>query len=187
MEPADRDRYQTLFSRRRGAVAAPAAGLHFTPSLIERTCGRGAEIASVTLHTGLGTFQPVEVEDLSKHQMDSEYFHVARDAAECVNKALTHPDRTVTACGTTVVRAMESTLSADKTLKAGEGWTDKFIYPVYDFQVVERMFTNFHPPRSVLLMMVSAFAGHALVMEAYQEAIGEGYRLFAFGDAMLVV
>ena len=186
-EPADRDRYQTVFARHRGAVAAPAAGLHFTPGLLGRLAERGAEVATVTLHTGLGTFQPVEVEDLSKHRMDSEYYCVTEGAAEVVNRALTHPDRTVTACGTTVVRAVESTLSVDKTLKADEGWTDKFIYPVYDFCVAERLFTNFHHPRSALLMMVSAFAGHALVMEAYQEAIREEYRLFAFGDAMLVV
>ena len=187
VEPDDRDRYQTMFARHRGSVAAPAAGLHFTPALVERVCERGAEVAQVTLHAGLGTFAPVEVEDLSKHRMDSEYFCVPGDTAECVNRALTHPDRTVTACGTTVVRAMESTLSADKTLKADSGWTDKFIYPVYDFHVTERLFTTFHHPRSALLMMVSAFAGHELTMEAYQQAIREEYRLFAFGDAMLIV
>ncbi len=186
-EPADRDRYQTMFARHRGAVAAPSAGLHFTPELVASLAERGAEIATVTLHTGLGTFQSVEVEDLSKHRVHSEYFHVPPETETCVNRALTHPDRTVTACGTTVVRAMESTISASKTLKADDGWTDKFIYPVYDFLVTERLLTNFHRPRSTLLMMVSAFAGHALLMEAYQEAIREEYRLFAFGDAMLVL
>ena len=187
VEAADRERYQTVFAKHRGAVAAPATGLHFTPGLVASLTDRGTHITTVTLHTGLDTFAPVEVEDLSKHRMNSEFFHVCPEAAECVNGALTHPDRTVTACGTTVVRAMESTLSASRTLKARQGWTDKFIYPVHDFHVTERLLTNFHHPRSTLLMMVSAFAGHTFVMEAYQEAIREKYRFYAFGDAMLVV
>ena len=187
VEPQDRDRYQTVFARHRGAVAAPAAGLHFTEGLIGRLAERGAEVATVTLHSGLGTFGTVEVEDLSKHRTTSEFFHVTPDAAECVNRALTHPDRTVTACGTTVVRAMESTLSASRTLKADQGWTDAFIYPVHHFHVTERLFTTFHRPRSTMLIAVAAFAGHALLMEAYQQAIREEYRLFAFGDAMLVI
>ena len=186
-EPEDRARYQTVFARHRGAVAAPTAGLHFTPELISQLAQKGTEIATVTLHTGLGSFKPVEVEDLSKHQMSLEFYHVPPDAAQCVNRALEHPERTVTACGTTVVRAMESTLTADRTLKADQGWTDKFIYPVYDFHVTERLLTNFHRPRSTLLMMVAAFAGYNLLMEAYQEAIREEYRLFSFGDAMLVL
>ena len=187
VEPEDRERYQTVFARHRGAVAAPAAGLHFTEAMVGRMAERGAEVATVTLHSGLGTFGTVEVEDLSKHRTTSEFYHVAPDAAECVNRALTHPDRTVTACGTTVVRAMESTLSADRTLKADRGWTDLFIYPVHHFHVTERLLTTFHRPRSTMLIAVAAFAGHALVMEAYHEAIREGYRLFAFGDAMLVL
>lgn len=186
-EPADRVRYQTLFARKRGAVAAPSAGLHFTPDLLQCLTDKGCDVATVTLHMSLGSFNPVEVEDLSKHRMGSEFFEVLPAAAEAVNQALTDPGRTVTACGTTVVRAIESTLSAAKTLKAGQGWTDKFIYPVYDFRITERLLTNFHRPRSTLLMTVAAFAGHELIMEAYQEAIREEYRLFAFGDAMLVV
>ncbi|MEM0963641.1 MAG: tRNA preQ1(34) S-adenosylmethionine ribosyltransferase-isomerase QueA [Bacteroidota bacterium] len=187
VEPADRVRYQTIFARQRGGVAAPVAGLHFTPELVRSIAERGAEVATVTLHTGLGTFRPVEVEDLSKHRVDSEFFQVTDDAAECVNRALTHPERTVTACGTTVVRAIESSLSASKTLKRGSGWTDKFIYPVYDFHICERLLTNFHRPRSTLMMMVAAFAGYPLLREAYAEAIREEYRLFSFGDAMLVI
>ncbi len=186
-EPEDRERYQTLFASRRGAVAAPAAGLHFTPALVDGLVQRGAEVATVTLHTGLGSFQNVEVEDLSKHRMDSEYFEVRPDVAETVNRALTHPERTVTACGTTVVRAVESSLSASQTLRHGQGWTDKFIYPVHDFHVTERLLTNFHRPKSPLMMLVAAFAGYPLLMEAYHEAIREKYRLFSFGDAMLVL
>ena len=187
VEPQDRDRYQTVFARHRGAVAAPAAGLHFDDALVGRLAERGAEVATVTLHSGLGTFETVGVEDLSKHRVSSEFFRVTADAAECVNRALGHPDRTVTACGTTVVRAVESSLSADRTLKADEGWTDTFIRPVHHFHVTERLFTTFHRPRSTMLIAVAAFAGYALLMEAYREAVREEYRLFAFGDAMLVV
>ena len=186
-EPQDRERYQTVFARRRGAVAAPAAGLHFTRGLLDQLAERGAQVATVTLHTGLGSFQSVEVEDLSKHRMDSEFFQVPEESVEVVNQALTHPERTVTACGTTVVRAVESSISASKTLRAGSGWTDKFIYPVHDFHVTERLLANFQRPRSPLLMMKAAFAGHALIMEAYQTAIQEEYRMFSFGDAMLVL
>ena len=186
-EPEDRDRYQTVFASQRGGVAAPEAGLHFTPGLLEQIAGRGGEIALVTLHTGLGTFQPVEVEDLSKHQVDSEYYCVSGPNADCVNRALTDPDRTVTALGTTVVRAVESTLTADKALRAGEGWTDTFVRPVHHFYVTERLLTNFHRPRSTSLILVAAFAGYDLMREAYDAAIREEYRLFAFGDAMLVL
>ena len=186
-EPADRVRYQTLFARKRGAVAAPSAGLHFTPGLLQALTDKGCGVATVTLHMGLGSFNPVEVEDLSKHRMDSEFFEVLPEAAETVNAALTAKGRTVTACGTTVIRAIESTLSASKTLRAGRGWTDKFIYPVYSFHVAERLLTNFHRPKSTLLMTVAAFAGYDLLMEAYEEAVREKYRMFAFGDAMLVL
>ena len=186
-EPADRVRYQTLFARRRGAVAAPTAGLHFTPDLVRGLEACGTSVACVTLHTGLGTFKPVEVEDLSKHSMDAEFFEVPAATVDVVNAALTDSERTVTACGVTVVRAMESTLSVSKALKAGSGWTDKFIYPVYDFHVVERLLVNFYRPKSTPLMTVAAFAGYDLVMEAYREAVREGYRLFTFGDAMLIL
>ena len=187
VEPADRDRYQTIFAKHRGAVAAPNAGLHFTPDLLRDLEERGVEVATVTLHRGLGSFSPVEVEDLSKHRMDSECFLVSEEAADCVNRALTSGECCVTACGTTVVRAMESTLSAEKTLKADSGWTDKFIYPTYDFHITERLLTNFHRPKSTLLMMVAAFAGFDLMRHAYEEAVKEEYRLFSYGDAMLIL
>lgn len=186
-ESADRVRYQTLFARKRGAVAAPTAGLHFTPDLVRSLTDRGVDIATVTLHAGLGSFRPVEVEDLSKHRMDCEFYEVLPEAAASVNAALADSARTVTACDTTVVRAMESSLTASRSLRAGSGWTDKFIYPVHDFQVCERLLTNFHRPRSTLLMMVAAFAGYPLLREAYEEAIREEYRLFSYGDAMLIL
>ena len=187
VEPEDRERYQTVFAEKRGAVAAPTAGLHFTDGLCGTLADGGMETATVTLHKGLGSFASVEVEDLSKHRVHSEYYEVSPEAAETVNAALTHPDRTVTVCGTSTVRAVESSLSASRTLRAGSGWTDAFIYPVHDFHVAERLLTNFHRPRSTPLMTVAAFAGYPLMMEAYREAIREEYRLFSFGDAMLVV
>ena len=187
VEPADRDRYQTIFAAERGAVAAPTAGLHFTPELLTGLAESGVDIQATTLHIGLGTFRPVEVEDLTKHRMDSEFFHVPPPTAEAVNRALKSPTNSVTAVGTTVVRAIESSLSASNTLKAKRGWTDKFIYPEYEFQITERLITNFHMPRSTLLMLVAAFAGYDFMMEAYQEALKEKYRLFSFGDAMLII
>ncbi|HIG75355.1 MAG TPA: tRNA preQ1(34) S-adenosylmethionine ribosyltransferase-isomerase QueA [Bacteroidetes bacterium] len=186
-EPADKVRYQTIFAQERGAVSAPTAGLHFTPDLIAALRNRGTEIATVTLHKGLGSFRPVEVEDLSKHRMDGEKIKVTREAADVVNRALLSSENTVTACGTSVLRCVESSLSADRTLKHVEGWTDKFIMPPYDFLIAERLLTNFHRPNSPLLMMASAFAGHELLRFAYDEAIRHEYRLFSFGDAMLIV
>ena len=186
-EPADRIRYQSLFARERGAVVAPDGGLHFTPGLLRALAERGAEVATVTLHTGLGSFEPVEVEDLSKHRMDSERYLVPPDTAECVNRALASRTNTVTACGTTVVRALESTLTADRRLKPTSGWTDKFFYPPHEFHITGRLLTDFHRPRSTLLMAVAAFAGIELMRHAYEEAVRHEYRLFSFGDAMLVV
>lgn len=186
-EEADRERYQTVYAENRGAVAAPTAGLHFTNELLDKLRAKGVDIVPVTLHVGLGTFRPVEVEDLTKHRMDSENFIVPRESAEIVNRALLSPDNNVTAVGTTVVRAIESSLSAANTLKGDAGWTDKFIYPSYEFRITERLITNFHMPKSTLLMLVAAFAGYDFVMEAYKEAIKEEYRLFSFGDAMLII
>ncbi len=186
-EEADRERYQTIFARHRGAVAAPTAGLHFTPELIDELKAKGVHIVSVTLHVGIGTFRPVEVEDLTKHQMDSENFHISEETAEIVNRALESKENKVTAVGTTVVRAIESCISASGRLKPGAGWTDKFIYPPYDFKITERLITNFHQPKSTLLMLVAAFADYDFVMRAYQEAIEHRYRLFSFGDAMFVI
>ena len=187
VEVEDRERYQTIFAENRGAVAAPTAGLHFTPPLVESVLNKGVKLAPVTLHVGLGTFRPVEVEDLTKHRMDSENYRIPEETAETVNQALTSEDNYVTAVGTTVVRAIESSLSAANTLKGSEGWTDKFIYPPYEFMITERLITNFHMPKSTLLMLVSAFTGYEFLFEAYQEAIKEEYRLFSFGDAMLIL
>ena len=187
VEEADRERYQTIFAEHRGAVAAPTAGLHFSPALVDQLKDKGVQIVPSTLHVGLGTFRPVEVEDLTKHRMDSEYFAVSQETADTVNKALLSSEHKVTAVGTTVVRALESSLSANNTLKADSGWTDKFIYPHYDFMITERLITNFHMPRSTLMMLVAAFAGREFVLEAYQEAIDQKYRLFSFGDALLII
>lgn len=187
VEEEDRERYQTMFAEHRGAVAAPTAGLHFTPEIVDRFKEKGVSIAPITLHVGLGTFRPVEVEDLTKHRMDSENYIITAATAEKVNQALTSRDSHVTAVGTTVVRALESSLSASNTLKADHGWTDKFIYPPYEFRITERLITNFHMPKSTLLMLVAAFAGHEFIMKAYEEAVEEKYRLFSFGDAMLIL
>lgn len=187
VEEADRERYQTVFAEHRGAVAAPTAGLHFTGELLGTLRDKGVEVAPVTLHVGLGTFRPVEVEDLTKHRMDSEHFIIPEQTTEIVNEALQSNEHTVTAIGTTVVRAIESSLSAANLLKADSGWTDKFIYPSYEFKITERLITNFHMPKSTLLMLVAAFAGYDFMMEAYREAIEQEYRLFSFGDAMLIL
>lgn len=184
----DRDSYQTVFAEHRGAVAAPTAGLHFTEKVVDDLRARGVSVAPVTLHVGLGTFRPVEVEDPARHQMDSEFYHVPEQTAELVNQALCTAGCRVTAIGTTAVRALESSLSADvKRLKADSGWTDKFIFPPYDFKITQRLLTNFHMPRSTLLMLVSAFAGRDFILEAYHTAIKEEYRLFSYGDAMLIL
>ncbi len=186
-EAEDKERYQTMFAAERGAVAAPTAGLHFTPALVADLEAKGVTVCPVTLHIGLGTFRPVEVEDLTKHRMDSEHFHVETPACEAVNRALASPTNTVTAVGTTCVRALESSISATGGLKTGQGWTDKFIYPPYEFRIAERLITNFHMPKSTLLMLVSAFADRELMMHAYREAIAHEYRLFSFGDAMMIL
>ena len=187
VEMADRDRYQTMFAEHRGAVAAPTAGLHFTTQLVDKLRETGVSIVPITLHVGLGTFRPVEVEDLTKHRMDSEHFIIPAETADAVNRALQSEENTVTAVGTTVVRAIESSLSAANTLKADRGWTDKFIYPPYEFRITERLLTNFHMPKSTLLMLAAAFGGYDFIFKAYEEAMKEKYRLFSFGDAMLII
>ncbi|PSQ50986.1 MAG: tRNA preQ1(34) S-adenosylmethionine ribosyltransferase-isomerase QueA [Bacteroidetes bacterium QH_10_64_37] len=186
VEGGDRERYQTLFAEERGAVAAPKAALHFTDELVARLEEKGVNVVPITLHIGRGKFKPVGVEDLSKHRVDSEEYHIPKETAEAVNRALRSEKNTVTACGTTVVRALESSLSADETLKPDHSWTDLFVYPEYEFKVVERMITNFHRPESTLMMMAAAFAGYDFLFEAYEEAFEEEYRLFAFGDAMFI-
>lgn len=182
----DRERYQTVYAQQTGAVAAPTAGLHFTRELLKRLEIKGVDLAQITLHVGLGTFRQIEVEDLSKHKMDAEYFNISEKAAGMVNRAI-EQKRRVCAVGTTAMRSIESAISADGYLKAVEGWTNKFIFPPYDFSIANCMITNFHTPKSSLIIMVSAFAGHDLIMKAYQEAIKEGYRFHSYGDAMLIL
>jgi S-adenosylmethionine:tRNA ribosyltransferase-isomerase len=185
-EPADKERYQTVFAKIEGAVAAPTAGLHFSRELLKRLELKGVNLAEVTLHVGLGTFRPVEVEDLTKHKMDSEQFAVDNKAVEIVNRALAKK-KNICAVGTTAMRALESSVSTMGELKANEGWTNKFIFPPYDFSIANMMITNFHMPESTLLMMTTAFGGYDLVMEAYKVAQKEKYRFFSYGDALLIL
>lgn len=182
----DAERYQTIYAKEEGAVAAPTAGLHFSKHLMKRLEIKGVNFAEVTLHVGLGTFNPVEVEDLSKHKMDSEEVRISEEACEIVNKAKLGRKK-VCAIGTTSMRAMESSVSSNKTLNPYDGWTNKFIFPPYDFSVADCMVTNFHTPKSTLLMMISAFCGHDLMMKAYKEAIEQKYRFYSYGDAMLIL
>ena len=184
--PEDAERYQTIYAKNEGAVAAPTAGLHFSKHLMKRLEINGVNFAEVTLHVGLGTFNPVEVEDLSKHKMDSEEIIVTPEACEIVNKAKLNKKR-VCAVGTTTMRAIESSVSSHKTLNPYQGWTNKFIFPPYDFSIADCMITNFHTPKSTLLMMISAFMGHDLMKKAYEEAIKEKYKFYSYGDAMLIL
>ena len=185
-EPEDRERFQTIFAEHVGAVAAPTAGLHFTPHLVRRLEIKGVEIKPVTLHVGLGTFRDIDVEDLTKHKMDSENFSILQDTADAVNTALDNRKR-VCAVGTTTMRSLESSVSAGGRLKPIDGWTDKFIFPPYDFRICNSLITNFHKPMSSLLMMTCAFGGFDLVMNAYNVAVKERYRFFTYGDAMLIL
>ncbi len=185
-EPEDRERFQTIFADRIGAVAAPTAGMHFTRQLTKRMEIIGADITPITLHIGLGSFRPVDVEDLTKHKMDSENFFVGSETVNIVNRALDNKKR-VCAIGTTSMRALESSVSANGRLKERSGWTDKFIFPPYEFKICNALITNFHMPESTLLMMACAFGGYDLVMDAYQLAIKEKYRFFSYGDAMLII
>lgn len=185
-EPEDRERFQTIYAKNLGAVAAPTAGLHFTKQIMKRLEIVGVDINPVTLHVGLGTFRPVDVEDLTKHKMDSENFLVPEATADRVNSSLDEKQR-VCAVGTTVMRSLESSVSAGGRLKGNSGWTDKFIFPPYEFKICNALVTNFHLPESTLLMMASAFGGYELVREAYETAIKENYRFFTYGDAMLIL
>ena len=186
VKPSDRERYQTVYAKNEGAVAAPTAGLHFSKELLKRIELKGIEFANITLHVGLGTFRPIEVEDLSKHKMDSEQVTITTQAAEIVNRAKDHKKK-VCAVGTTVMRAIETSVSTDGHLKPYDGWTNKFIYPPYDFRLANCMVTNFHVPGSSLLIMVCAFGGYDLMMKAYKEAIKNKYKFFSYGDAMLII
>ncbi|WP_313384590.1 tRNA preQ1(34) S-adenosylmethionine ribosyltransferase-isomerase QueA [Chishuiella sp.] len=186
VEPEDAERYQTIYAKHEGAVAAPTAGLHFSKHLLKRLEIKGVDFAELTLHIGLGTFQGVEVEDLSKHKMESEQVIIPQEAADLVNRAIDEKKK-VCAVGTTSMRAIESSVSADGHLNAFDSWTNKFIHPPYDFSIANCMITNFHTPKSTLIMMISAFAGHDLTMKAYNEAVKEGYKFYSYGDAMLIL
>jgi len=184
--PEDEERYQTIFAKHEGAVAAPTAGLHFSKHLMKRLEIKGVEFSELTLHVGLGTFNPVEVEDLSKHKMDSEEIIIPAKSTEIVNNGIKNNKR-ICAVGTTVMRSIESSVSSNGQLNPYTGWTNKFIFPPYDFSVANCMITNFHTPKSTLLMMVAAFAGYDLTMKVYKEAVKEKYRFYTYGDAMLII
>jgi S-adenosylmethionine:tRNA ribosyltransferase-isomerase len=186
IEPEDKERFQTIYAKNKGAVSAPTAGLHFTKQLLKRMQIKGVDMGFVTLHIGLGTFRQVDVEDLTKHKMDSENFIVGPEVVAKVNGALDAKNR-VCAIGTTAMRSLESAVSAGNRLKVKDGWTDKFIFPPYDFKICNAMITNFHMPESTLLMMAAAFGGFDLTMEAYKVAKKEKYKFLTYGDAMLIV
>jgi S-adenosylmethionine:tRNA ribosyltransferase-isomerase len=186
VEPEDEERYQTIYAKNEGAVAAPTAGLHFSRHLLKRLEIKGINFAEVTLHVGLGTFNSVEVEDLSKHKMDSEEIIIPAKTAETINTALAEKRR-ICAVGTTAMRTIESSVSSKGNLNEFEGWTNKFIFPPYDFSIANCMITNFHTPKSTLLMMTAAFGGHDFVKRAYEEAVKEKYKFYSYGDAMLII
>ena len=181
----DKNRYQTVYAKHDGSAAAPTAGLHFTPELLRQIEEKGVKIAHVTLHVGLGTFRPVKVEDVTQHHMHSEYFFIEEDQAKLINDTKAAGGRVI-AVGTTSCRTLESAVGEDGKLKATSGWTDIFIYPGYQFKVIDALITNFHLPESTLLMLVSALAGKENIMNAYEEAVKERYRFFSFGDAMFI-
>lgn len=185
-EPEDEDRYQTLYASEVGAVAAPTAGLHFSKRLLKMMELKGINRAEVTLHIGIGTFDKIQVEDLTKHKMDAEYINIDQAAVDTVNKAKTSGKR-VCSVGTTSLRATETAVSADNLLKPTEEWTNLFIHPPYDFKISDSLITNFHIPKSSLLILVSTFLGYDKTMEIYEEAIKEGYRFYSYGDAMLII
>jgi S-adenosylmethionine:tRNA ribosyltransferase-isomerase len=186
VEPEDADRYQTVYAKNEGAVAAPTAGMHFSKNLLKKMEIKGIDFAYVTLHVGLGTFRSVEVEDLTKHKMDSEEAEVTEEAVEIVNSAKKRKKKIV-AVGTTSMRSIETSVSTDGYMKSHRGWTNKFIFPPYEFSIADAMITNFHTPESTLLMMTAAFGGYDLIMKAYKEAIKEKYKFYSYGDAMLII
>ena len=185
-DEADKERFQTVYAKHEGAVAAPTAGFHFSKTLIKKLEIKGVHFAEVTLHTGLGTFRPIEVEDLSKNKMDAEYYRVEKEACAIINKARLGKHR-ICSVGTTTMRALESSYTAEKLLKPSEGWTNAFIHPPYQFNIADSLITNFHLPKTSLLILVCAFAGYDLIMEAYKKAIKDKYRFFNYGDAMLLI
>ncbi len=186
VENADRDRFQTIYAEHVGAVAAPTAGTHFTRAIMKRLEIKGVGFAPVTLHVGLGTFRSVDVEDLTKHKTDSENYEITQPSVDLVNAAL-DAGKQVCAVGTTTLKAIESSVSASGHLKAVQGWTDRFIFPPYEFKIGSAMVTNFHLPESILLMSARAFGGNELIRDAYEVAMKEKYKFFTYGDAMLIV
>ncbi len=185
-EPIDKERYQTVYAKKTGAVAAPTAGLHFTDDILEKLKAKGVEIIPLVLHVGLGTFRPVQVEDLSRHQMDSEYYELSEESAQRINQVKKNGGRVI-AVGTTTVRVLETVTIPDKTVKSSSGWTDKFIFPPYKFKMVDGLITNFHQSQSTLYILVCTFCGYDLAKSAYNDAIKDKYRFFSYGDAMLVL
>lgn len=182
----DPERYQTVYSKNEGAVAAPTAGLHFTPELLEAISQKGVSVVKVTLHVGIGTFRPIKTDNVDEHKMDFEWYSIAKETAEIINSTRKNGGK-IYACGTTVVRTLESNADEDGTIRAGEGETDLFIKPGYRFKAVDRLITNFHLPGSTLLLLVSAFAGKDFVFDAYRQAVESRFRFFSFGDAMLIL
>ena len=186
IEPEDAERYQTIYAKHEGAVAAPTAGLHFSRQLMKRLEISGIDFANVTLHAGLGNFRNIEVEDLTKHKMDSEEMIVNQHNADIINNAK-EKGKKICAIGTTSMKAIETTVSISKQIKPFKGWTNKFIFPPYEFGVADSMITNLHLSQSSMMMMASAFAGHDFLMKAYKEAIDKKYKFFTYGDAMLII
>ena len=186
VEPEDKERFQTIYAKHEGAVAAPTAGLHFSKHLMKRLEIKGIKFPEITLHVGLGSFNPVEVEDLSKHKMDSERVIIEQASSNMINEGLANK-RKICAVGTTVMRAIESSVSSKGTLNEFNGWTNKFIFPPYEFNIANSMITNFHMPKSTLLMMSSAFLGNDFIKKAYEEAMKEKYKFLGYGDSMLII
>jgi S-adenosylmethionine:tRNA ribosyltransferase-isomerase len=182
----DKERYQTVYAKEPGSAAAPTAGLHFTPELLQKIKEKGVSIGFVTLHVGLGTFRPVKVDEITEHKMHAEHYEVSEETAALINRTKQQGGRVI-AVGTTSCRTLESVMAKEGQMKACEGWTDIFIYPGFSFRVLDGLITNFHLPESTLIMLVSAFAGYEHTMQAYRQAVQEKYRFFSFGDAMLVI
>jgi S-adenosylmethionine:tRNA ribosyltransferase-isomerase len=185
-EPSDKERYQTVYARVRGAVAAPTAGLHFTKELLRKIENKGVKIAPIVLHLGLGSFRPVNVEDLSRHKMDSEYYEIGEESARKINETM-KKGGSIVVVGTSAVRALETEVTSEGWVKASRGWTDKFIYPPYEFKIADHLITNFHHPDSTMLMLVCAFADHDFVLKAYRKAIKDKFRFLSYGDAMMIL
>jgi len=187
-DPVDSDkvRYQTVYAEERGSVAAPTAGMHFTKPLLKKIKAKGVHVTNITLHIGLGTFKPILVEDLTRHNMDSEYYSVPPETAAIINKAKDKRKK-ITVVGTSAIRTLETVVVSGFQITAKKGWTDKFIYPPYEFKMADKLITNFHQPQSTLMMLVSAFANKAFVQQAYEEAIKKKYSFYSYGDAMLII